>query len=305
LRSDSWVNGSPAIGSDGTLYWNNRTVEVVALGPDGGVRWRKPLGRAGNILLDWQENVFLAGRCEALRTSDGALTWRAASVAGHTAITIPLLANQRVGQYVPVTYLEPSSGASHLGMVGLDGRLRWIDLSFATNGRGGTFSGDGSLFFLDDNGTDGSLVRALGTADGMLRWEFRPQKADGGEEALIVGIAASDVSGKLYVLTGSGGLFVLDEFGKVISSYRLSGTGFGYPPVLREGVLFVASRMEFGNFLPPSEVIWPAWRRDGGVSFDDALGAKYGCVSGWTSDCGPPVRGASDAVMMLYAFAVE
>ncbi len=121
---DAEIVGSPAIGTDGSLYFSaatppsiaRSTAHVYALTPDGALRWKisLPSSFTGAIALDRANTLYTCdnfGTCYAI-SANGEMLWKVTITTGHTIRTTPLLlGDKRIWLHDELAYLYELEGS--------------------------------------------------------------------------------------------------------------------------------------------------------------------------------------------------
>jgi len=159
------IESSPAIGSDGTIYFTAQDLNLYAVSPDGSLKWKFKVTEAITLFL-----------------------------------SSPALAKDDT-VYFTGSRFEGEEGNEFLYAVNPDGKLKW---NFEANGKDVTMPAvaeDGTIFigattinYTEDRGyiVGESYVQAI-DPEGELKWEFKIRDDD------IVGAPVIDEVGDVYV----------------------------------------------------------------------------------------------------------
>ena len=190
---DDGTPSSPAIGSDGTVYFGAADSHLYALNPDGSLKWRfatrqaevstPAVGSDGTIYFGAYDSIFYA------LNQDGRLRWR--FVAGKEVTGAPAIGSDGTIYF--------GSRDDHLYALNSNGVLRWRYKTGGSISRSApAIAGDGTIYAvsLDD------YVYAL-NPDGTLKWRYDAISAGYSSPAL-----GSD--GTIYVGTKTGCLLALN-----------------------------------------------------------------------------------------------
>ncbi len=193
----SYLQSSPAIGPDGTIYVGSTDSSLCAINPDGTLKWRYPAGGelrvAPAIAADGTVYVgSLDHRVYAINP-DGTLKWTYS--VGGTMRSSPAIATDGT--------IYVGSGDHHVYAINPDSTLKW---RYETGGyirSSPAISSDGTIYV----GSDDSYLYAL-NPDGTLKWRYQT----GGriESAPTIGpdgtVYFTSDDGYLYALKGTGPL---------------------------------------------------------------------------------------------------
>ena len=213
---DRGAESSPAIAADGTIYQGTFHGWLVAVTPEGGLKWKFKAGREiksspsvaadGTICFgarDWHLYTL---------TPDGKLKWKFAT--GAWVDSSPAIAADGTVCF--------GSWDGNFYALNPDGSLKW---KFATGGivsGSAAIAADGTIYF----GSHDKILYAL-TPDGKLKWKF----ATGAE---IIASPALGADGAVYFSSTDGNLYTLNPDGT--ERWRLHTGGYtASSPVLDEG----------------------------------------------------------------------
>jgi outer membrane protein assembly factor BamB len=263
------VTGSPAVGSDGSVYVGSDDGTFYAFNPDGSLKWSHAtsgsfdtsaatVGPDGTIYAGGSDGKVYAFN------PDGSLKW---------TYTIPTPSDSTLSSAVAASpalaadgtlYVKAEEG--HLYALTSAGALKWTFAATGVSYAAPTVAPDGTIYL----GTDGGLFYAL-TPAGTAKWSApfaTPVSGDG-----IYTAAAIDAAGNVYFGTLGGNFYSLDPTGKLRWSYA-TGAGISSAPALGgTGAVY------FGGY--DSKVY--------------ALSAATGAVQ-WTYALGGQVRASAPAI---------
>lgn len=207
------VNGSPVIGSDGTIYVNSTDDFLYAINPaDGTEIWKYEYGSwSGTALaIDAADNIYLAGEADAETgvivsvTSAGAERWKINT----SAVSGSATGTGKIDQGGPAigpdgTVYVGTKGPELLALDPASGSIRWSYTKAEFAGIGSTPAVDknGHVYFGDDSGIFTVLDK-----DGNLKFELNLgskiwSSATIGDDGLIyVGATQADDSGLVYAI---------------------------------------------------------------------------------------------------------
>jgi len=155
---DCVVMGGMAIGSDGTIYAPLSMKKLVALNPDGTIRWEYTFqGQPGipSIGTDGTIYVIAAGQTESglyALTSSGTLKWRAGGAPAAHSVAIASAGTIYFSGWNP----SPQGGFT---AVGADGTIQWtLDIPI---GRGSPAIGSDGTIYVAGAGSDHGVLTAV------------------------------------------------------------------------------------------------------------------------------------------------
>ncbi len=213
--------GSPAIGSDGTIYVGSSDHRLYAINPDGSEKWSLLTGRViGSPAIDVDGTIYFGsgdGRLYAI-TPDGTEKWN--FLTGGYYFSSPAIGTDGTvyfGSYDDKFYaLNP------------DGTLKW---SFNTTDvvSSPAIGTNGTIYFSSGDFSSGDSRLYAITPDGTEKWNF-----------LAGGYARSPTigdDGTIYV-GGSGNLFAINPDGSEKWAFL---TGGGVAAIGADGTIYVGS----------------------------------------------------------------
>ena len=156
------IYASPGVGPDGTIFLGTDARKVVAVSPEGKVKWSlQTEGDAdtGPVVTEDGSVVYAAGRMVYSVTQLGYVKWRFA--AKRKVFTAPA-----IGEHGRIFF---GSQDHHAYALAPDGHLVWsVDLGFDVDGAPAV-GDDGSVFM----GTDGDEVVRIDPDDGHVAWRSK------------------------------------------------------------------------------------------------------------------------------------
>jgi len=223
-QTGSWVESSPAIGSDGTIYVGSIDGNLYAINPSGNLKWSY---QTGNIVAS-----------SPTIGSDGTIyieSWPGKLYAINPNGTLKWSSN------IACLYSSPAigsdgtiyAGAFH-GFYALnpDGSLKWSyntsDEFFSSPAVGS----DGTIYV---GSIDGNLyaIKDNGTSS-TLKWSYQT-----GEPVFCSPAIGSD--GTVYVGSYDGKLYAINPDGTLKWSYQTGDIVFSSPAIGRNGTIYVGS----------------------------------------------------------------
>lgn len=302
-EGQGWVAKSPAVGSDGTLFFLSFDGVARAVEPSGQVRWRRP-NLSGTPRVDARGRVFWS-RTQPLRAVDsltGEEVWRAVLQPEWRESTLLNSENAPVRFPIPLRNLSLGSQPYSVSLHREDGSIARIispktdaGVSIGPTRSAQSPTGVLVLTFRMLAGDDViERIIAIDEATGAERWS-----RDVAELATHPVVGAS---GDVYVATTDCRLSVLDSNGDVTRSYVMPGKPTGDLLQLSNGVVYVLTSLT--TQLAPGERIWAddvdLTREDGGA----ARVEDYDCPAGAARLCFPTID-SGDGLLVLHAFKVE
>ncbi len=311
------IKSSPAIGSDGTIYFGALNDTLYALNPDGTLKWNysanqdiyssPAIGSDGTIYFGSYDNYFYA------LNPDGSLKWRYR--AGTNVHTSPAIGSDGT-IYFGQMYSEIFPG--YLNALNPDGTLKWqyptdCDIySSPSIGQDGTIyfgtfsmenetylyalNPDGSLKWryptntqaspvIGSDGTiyfigSGDYLYAL-SPDGSLRWCFQKQSRS----------PAIDSDGTIY-FGGGGWFYAINPDGTVKWRYGDPSSGqvvTTTPLISLDGTIYFGGGVGFGGGLialnPDGSLKWEYYVGHNAIESSPAIGSDgtiyFGCNDGY------------------------
>lgn len=281
------VDGSPAIGADGTVYFGSEDRFLYALHPDCSERWRYgtggPIHSSPAIAGNGTVYVGCDDGCLYAVGSDGMYHWRCQT--GGPVRSSPAIASDgtvyigsddsclyavnpdsttrwryQTGGPVSSSPAIGSDGAVYVGSgdkyvyaIGPNGTLRWRHTFGNGEPSSPAIGTDGTVYA----GSSDSCVYAV-TSDGSLLWRYQT----GGE---VYATPAIGSDGTVYVGSGDGNLYALTKDAVIRWSYR-TGPLRSSAAVGNDATVYVGS--ENGSFYalwcssPLASSSWPKFRHD-------------------------------------------
>lgn len=198
------VTGSPAVGSDGAVYFGSTDNNVYAINPDGSLRWRYETGGLIDTCspaIGIDGTVIVGSNDGTLRAFDpvsGALRWSHAFGTGIAVSNSPAVATDGT------LYVKPSDGFLY-ALNPYSGDVLWkYDCSAIGSYASAAVAADGTVY----QGSDDKKLYAL-NPDGTLKWSFTAENE-------IYTVPAIDASGNLYFgVLGTGKLYSLTSAGQL------------------------------------------------------------------------------------------
>jgi len=260
----SYVNSSPAIGTDGTVYTGSEDGKLYAISPEGSLKWSYLTGGGiSSPAIGADGSVYVGssnGRLYAI-TSNGLLKW--SNTLGGRILSSPALGDDGtlyVGSENGSLYaINLDSGSSRWSYttgghilsspaIGTDGTVyvgSWDNKLYALDPNGSlkwSFTADGGIHASPAIGVDGTIYvgsqnrkfYALNT-NGSLKWSFTAGNSFHSSPAI-------GVDGTVYVGSWDNKLYALNPNGSLKWSYA-TGAGIQYssPAVGADGTIYVGS----------------------------------------------------------------
>jgi outer membrane protein assembly factor BamB len=164
------IKSSPAIGSDGTIYFGSLNDTLYALNPDGTLKWAystngdiyssPAIGQDGTIYFGSYDNYLYALK------PDGSLKWRYdAGTSVHTSPAIgsdgTIYFGQMVGEYYP----------GYFNALNPDGTLKWQYPTDCDIYSSPSIGQDGTIYFGTWSRENDIYLYAFNT-DGTIKWRY-------------------------------------------------------------------------------------------------------------------------------------
>ena len=227
FTAPDWVDSTPAVAADGTVYFGCWNGVLYALRPDGGKRWELKLGSfiAGSPALGSDGTIYVGvGSNVAAVSPDGALKW--IFPAGDWVDSSPAIG--------PDGTIYVGSWDNNLYALRPDGTEKWRFTTGDNVSSSPAVAADGTVYV----GSRDVRLYAL-TPAGTLKWSF--DTADTIEASPVIG-----ADGAVHVTTGGGRLFVLNTDGT--ERWRFPAAGqtalapiFSSPAVRADGTIVFGS----------------------------------------------------------------
>ena len=200
FQADNNIRSTPAIGTDGTIYFNDITGYLYALNSDGTQKWKSPIDYGGTgsygtspaIGVDGTVYVGAGKRMFAFK-ADGTQKWILPTPAG-------LLSSPAIGSDGTI-YFGLSNYTNLFFAVNPDGTKKWAFVAGSRVFSSPAIGADGSIYF----GTlDSKTLFAL-SPNGTKKWELPigntySSPAIGADGIIYIG----DNDGKLYAIKSDG-----------------------------------------------------------------------------------------------------
>jgi outer membrane protein assembly factor BamB len=240
FRTGDWVDSSPALGVDGTIYFGSYDKNVYAVNPDGTEKWRfatggrifssPAIGADGTVYVgSGDQRLYAIGR-------DGVKKWDYLTD-GDIQASPSVGADGTVYFASDVTFhaLRPDGTGP-----------RWRIRLNSTSASSAAIRGDGAIIL----GADDGVVRAINPADGSVRWTFDTRTGLGNliESSPVVG-----ADGSIYIGSFDGNLYKLNGSGSPLSSYA-SWPAFHGDPQRRGRALALAGSGKLLNLSTRAQV---------------------------------------------------
>ena len=222
-KTDDNINSSPAIGSDGTIYFGSYDDYLYALNPDGSLKWRyltggdiyssPAIGTDGTIYFGSKDSFFYA------LNSDGSLKW-SYQTEGEVRSSPAIGTDGTIyfGSYDSSFYaLNP------------DGSLIW---HYQTNGRirsSPAINSNGTIYF---GSYDGNLYAM--NPDGTLKWRYLTGSA-------ISSSPAIGIDGTIYFGSYDNYLYALNPDSTLKWRYQTDIAITSSPAIGLDGAIYFSS----------------------------------------------------------------
>ncbi len=240
------IASSPAIGSDGTIYFGSYDKYLYAVNPDGSLKWNYETGggvdsspaiRAdGTIYFGSRDNYLYA------LDTDGSRKWRYAT--GNSVASSPVIGEGGIiyfGSYDNCLYaLDP------------DGTLKWKYETGNLIKSSPAIGLDGTIYF----GSDDKHFYAI-NSDGSLKWKYETGNS-------IKSSPAIGTDGTIYFGSNDGCLYALNPDGSLRWPKRTGDWVTTSPAIGADGTIYFGSNDGYFYALNPNGT--PKWYYETGNS---------------------------------------
>ena len=248
------IFSSPAIGSDGIIYFGSKDDYLYAINPNGTLKWRyltggdiyssPAIGSDGTVYVGSNDNYFYA------LYPDGTLKWRYET--GSNVNSSPAIG--------PDGTIYVGSDDDYLYAIHSDGSLRW------------RYKTPSDIFSSPAIGPDGTVyvgsyyyLYAI-SADGNFKWQYRNGNND------VECSPAIGPDGTVYVGT-LGGFAALDPDGSLKWNYPTGNTGYSSPAIGSDGTVYVGTRADYLYAINPNGTLKWRYLTGGNIYSSPAIGA--------------------------------
>ncbi|MEW6183575.1 MAG: PQQ-binding-like beta-propeller repeat protein [Bacillota bacterium] len=251
----SYVESSPAIAADGTIYIASRDYYLYAINPDGTLKWRYLTGDCvdSSPAIAADGTIYVGSNDKYLYAinPDGTLKWRyLTSLYANSTPAIAADGTIYVGNY---DGYPRSSYYCYFYAINPDGTLKWRyqmrDYSYPSSP---AIAADGTIFI-------GSTDHFLGGGDhylyalnpnGTLKWRYFT-----GDDIYSSPALAAD--GIIYVSTLDGHLYALNPDGTLKWQYLTVYIGWdSSPAIATDGTIYVGSGQYLYAIYPDGTLKW-------------------------------------------------
>jgi outer membrane protein assembly factor BamB len=268
VKTDPFIEASPVIAKDGTIYIATHDSNLYAVSPDGKLKWEFD---AGNPVYNEQYNVWkgilstpavaedgtiyfttLANLLFALY-QDGTEKWRfSLPVSDEFGWTSPVIGQDGT---IYVSSARDYRGRAGLYAINPDGTLKWLfrhdngGASSPAIAKDGTIYASGFVSVDPKRGKGNGKLYAI-NPDGTERWEFTFEDWQESHPAI-----ASD--GTIYIGSKKGKLYAINPDGTEKWSYQTGGSISASPAISSDGTIYVGSwDAYFYALTPEGELKW-------------------------------------------------
>ena len=222
----NWVDSSPVIGEDGTIYVGNFEGDLCAVKPDGSLDWRYETGNGvySGPAIGSDGTIYVGSDDYSIYAiyPDGWLKWQF-----ETELYVD--ASPAIGADGTV-YAGSFDGS--LYAVKPDGTLRWSYEAGATVYSSAAIAGDGTVYA----GCSDDYLYAI-TPDGSLKWRY----LTGGN---VYSSPAIGADGTIYVGSEDGYLYAITDGeteGMLLWRYETGDAIWSSPAIGADGTVYVGS----------------------------------------------------------------
>ncbi len=237
--TDAPISSSPAIGSDGTIYFGSYDKSLYAINPDGSLKWNYGTGggvdssvaiRAdGTIYFGSRDNYFYA------LNQNGFLEWQYAT--GNPIASSPVIGDGGT------IYFGSYDNCLHA--LNPDGSLKWKYETGNSIKSSPAIGSDGTIYF----GSDDNHLYAL-NSDGSLKWKYETDNS-------IKSSPAIGSDGTIYFGSNDGCLYALTPDGSLRWPYRTGNWVISSPAIGSDGTIYFGSYDGYFYALNPNGT--PKW----------------------------------------------
>lgn len=229
---------TPAIAPDGTIYVGSFNGTVLAITPDGKLKWRFKTGLEvhSSPAIGDDGVIYFGSRdrnCYAVNP-DGSLKWKLAT--GAWVDASPAIARDGTVYF--------GSWDHHFYAVNPDGSLKWKFDARGIVDASPAIGADGTIYF----GSHDKNFYAL-NPDGSVRWKF----ATGGE---IVASPAIGREGEIYFSSLDGNLYALGQDGLQRWKYHTGSSTFSSPVLDDEGDIAIGNTNHTDVISKTGHLLW-------------------------------------------------
>jgi outer membrane protein assembly factor BamB len=257
------IYSSPAIGSDGTIYFGSLNDTLYALNPNGTLKWSystngdiyssPAIGYEGTIYFGSYDNYLYA------LNPDGSLKWR--YDAGTDVYTSPA-----IGQDGTI-YFGQMWGEYHHGefnALNPDGTLKWSYPTDCDIYSSPSIGQDGTIYFGTFSWKNDTYLYAL-NPDGTLKWRYPSSN--------IRSTPAIDSDGTIYFVAYDSRLYALNPDGTLKWIYSQSSVQFNVElsPAIGSGDTIYAADYDWLNAINPEGAL--KWSAGIGPSSSPTIGS--------------------------------
>jgi len=237
FKTDGWVDSSPAIGSDGTIYVGSRDCYLYAINPDGTLKWKfgtsdlvdssPAIGSDGTIYVgSWDSYLYAIN-------PDGTLKWKFGT--SDLVDSSPAIGSDGT--------IYVGSDDSDLYAINPDGTLKWkfrtgdwIRSSPAIGSDGMIYVGSGDYYLYAIN------------PDGTLKWKF-------GTGGRVDSSPAIGSDGTIYVGSGDYYLYAINPDGTLKWKFKIGDVVLSSPAIGSDGTIYVGSLDGYLYAIGPGPIV--------------------------------------------------
>ena len=220
----SWVESSPALGMDGTIYVGSDDGKLYAINPEGQLKWSFLVGAAvGSSPAIGQDGTLYVG------SSNGNLY--AISPEGHMNWSFT------TGGIVESSPAIGADGTLYVGSddfrfyaINPEGQLKWSFLTGGVIWSSPAIGADGTLYV----GSADNNIYAI-NPEGQLKWSF-PTTGGG-----VISSPAIGADGTLYVGSENGNLYAINPEGTLKWSFTTGDVVESSPAIGEDGTIYIGS----------------------------------------------------------------
>ena len=267
------ISSSPAIGSDGTIYFGSADKYFYAINPNGTMKWKLGIGdgAGSSPAIGSDGTIYVGGNINLYAiNSNGILKWRFKT--GDSVESSPAIGSDGT------IYVGSNDG--YLYAINPSGALKWKLRTVAWAESSPAIGSDGTIYVTTTSMDVGSVYQNVYAinSNGILKWLV---EGGGAETSPAVG---SD--GTIYVGSDDGNLYAISPNGILKMKAYIGWGGNSSPAIGSDGTIYVGGKADFYAINPNGSLKWkfeigslinssPAVGSDGTIYFGSDDGNLY------------------------------
>ncbi|MCD6522432.1 MAG: PQQ-binding-like beta-propeller repeat protein, partial [Candidatus Diapherotrites archaeon] len=233
FKTDSWVESSPAISSDGTIYFGSGDYYLYALYPNGTLKWKYRTGGAiGSSPAISSDGTIYFGSYDyylyALNP-DGTLKWKYET--GSPVFSSPAISSGGTIYF--------GSRDNYLYALYPNGTLKWKYETGSPVFSSPAIASDGTIYF----GSDDHYLYAL-YPNGTLKWKFKT-------DSWVESSPAISSDGTIYFGSNDNYLYALYPNGTLKWKFKTGSYVYSSPAIASDGTIYFGSDDDYLYALNP------------------------------------------------------